>query len=214
MPLLRILIKLLPWLLVIWAGIYIFRQCDGIFPKKEKVPEVVVNHQTILTAVEDLGKMELVRYQLQDVLNLSKKAPSSIPFSSSLPRSRIQILVGGEAVGCIDMQQLTAEDITFQGDSVVVIQLPKPEICYFKVDHSRSKVLSKEYTYFQDAELIEESYKYAEKQVRRAALKSGILKQTAVNADKILKPMLEGVTGRRVILQQKKEQAPLRIPRQ
>ena len=47
---------------------------------------------------------------------------------------------------------------------------------------------------------MHESYKYAEANVKEAALSSGILHQTKVNAEKVLKPMLEEITGRRVVL--------------
>jgi hypothetical protein len=82
----------------------------------------------------------------------------------------------------------------------VQISLPEPELCYYKIDHSKSKVFSKENTYFQDADLVQESYRYAEENVRNAAINSGILRQTQVNAEKVLKPILEEVTGRKVVL--------------
>jgi hypothetical protein len=70
----------------------------------------------------------------------------------------------------------------------------------YKIDHNKTKVFSKENTYFQDADLVQESYKYAEQNVKKAALSSGILRQTKVNAEKVLRPILEEVTGRRVVL--------------
>jgi len=199
MPLLRILIKLLPWILVIFAGVFIWRAIRDFLPEaKEEAPEVVVNHNTILTSIEELGKMELVRYNFKDVVEYEKSV------SRWVPNSKIALIVSGEAVGCVDFTKLRPEDILFAGDSVIQVALPEPEICYYKVDHSKSKVFSKENTYFQDAELVEESYKYAEQNIKRSALNSGILLQTKVNAEKILKPMLEEITGKKVVLVQQK----------
>ena len=155
---------------------------------------MVVNFNTVLTSVEDLGRMELVRYNFKDVVEYEKSV------SRFIPNSKLVLIVSGEAVGCVDFAKITQADIQFQGDSLVRVALPAPEICYYKVDHSKSKVFSKENTYFQDAELVEEGYKYAEQNVKKAALNSGILRQTTVNAEKILKPMLEEITGRRVVL--------------
>lgn len=195
MPLLRILIRLLPWILVITAGIYIWRSFKDFFGTDEKDgPAVSVTYNTILTSVEELGKMELVRYNFKDVVEYEKDV------SRLIPNSKVVLIVAGEAVGCVDFTKIRAGDIVFEGDSVVQVALPEPEICYYKVDHSQSKVFSKENTYFQDAELVEESYKYAEQNVKRAALNSGILRQTKENAEKILKPMLEEITGKRVVL--------------
>ena len=199
MPLLRFLIKLLPWILVILVGVFIWRTVKDFLPEaKEEVPEVVVTHNTILTSIEELGKMELVRFNFKDVVEYEKS------ISRWVPNSKIALIVSGEAVGCLDFTKLRPEDIIFAGDSVIQVALPEPEICYYKVDHSKSKIFSKENTYFQDAELIEESYKYAEQNVKKAALNSGILQQTKLNAEKILKPMLEEITGKKVILVQQR----------
>ncbi len=195
MPLLRFLIRLLPWILVITVGIFIWRSFKDFFGTDEKTePAVTVNYNTILTSVEELGKMELVRFNFKDVVEYEKNV------SRFVPNSKVVLIVAGEAVGCVDFTKIEAGDIVFEGDSVIQIALPEPELCYYKVDHSQSKVFSKENTYFQDADLIEESYKYAENNVKRAALNSGILEQTTENAEKILKPMLEEITGKRVVL--------------
>lgn len=200
MPILRLLIRLLPLILLVAASLFIWRSCkDAILGRNENSqPEVVVNHNTILTTVEELGKMELVRYNFKDVVEYEKEV------SRWVPNSKVALIVAGEAVGCIDFTKLRAEDIQFSGDTLVQVALPEPEICYYKVDHSKSKVFSKENTYFQDADLVQDSYRYAEDNVREAALNSGILRQTQVNAEKVLKPMLEEITGRRVVLVQQR----------
>ena len=211
MPLIRFFIKLLPWLLLIALGVFIWRSISNfsLFGTKEKeAPEVIVNHHTILTTTEELGKMELVRYNFKDVVEYEKEV------SSLIPNSKIVLIVAGEAVGCVDFTKIRQEDIQFFGDSLVMVSLPEPEICYYKIDHSKSRVFSKENTYFQDADLVQESYRYAEKNVEQAALNSGILQQTKVNAEKVLKPILEEVTGRKVILApQHRMQAPEMPPK-
>jgi hypothetical protein len=194
MPLIRLLFRLLPFILLLVVGWYVWRQVKDTFGPGEKQPEVIVNHNTILTTVEELGKMELVRFNFKDVVEYEKNV------SRWVPNSKVVLIVTGEAVGCIDFTKLTEHDILFHGDSLVQISLPEPELCYYKIDHSKSKVFSKENTYFQDADLVQESYRYAEENVRNAAINSGILRQTQVNAEKVLKPILEEVTGRKVVL--------------
>ncbi|MEJ8803619.1 DUF4230 domain-containing protein [Pontibacter sp. H249] len=208
MPLLRLFIKLLPWIIVLVAGFFFWRFIRDFFdePAAKKEPEVVVNYNTVLTSVEDLGKMELVRYNFKDVVEYEKNV------SRWVPKSKVVLIVSGEAVGCVDFTKITKADIVFEGDSLVQIGVPEPEICYYKVDHSKSKVFSKENTYFQDASLVEESYKYAERNVKKAALRSGILRQTQENAEKVLKPMLEEITGRRVVLVQQRRIENPKLP--
>ncbi|WP_018479979.1 DUF4230 domain-containing protein [Pontibacter roseus] len=195
MSLIRFLFRLLPLLLFILAAVFIWSSFKGSwFGSEEKQPEVIVNHNTILTTVEELGRMELVRYNFKDVVEYEKDV------SRWVPNSKVVLVVTGEAVGCVDFAKLEEQDIRFYGDSLVQISLPEPEVCYYKIDHSKSKVFSKENTYFQDADLVQESYRYAEANVKEAAINSGILRQTTVNAEKVLKPMLEEITGRKVVL--------------
>ncbi|OKL41124.1 DUF4230 domain-containing protein [Pontibacter flavimaris] len=196
MPLLRFLFKLLPLVILVWLGFFLWRTVGDYFSKPDvkEEPKVVVNFSTVLTSVEDLGRMELVRYNFKDVVEYEKEV------SRWIPNSKVALIVSGEAVGCLDFTKITEADIEFLGDSLVQVALPEPELCYYKIDHNKTKVFSKENTYFQDADLVQESYRYAEANVRDAALRSGILNQTKVNAEKILKPMLEEITGRRVVL--------------
>jgi hypothetical protein len=199
--------RLIGLLVLLLLGIFIWRNVkDALLGKPRE--DVQITHHTVLDKIEDLGRMELVRYNFKDVVEYKKE------YSRWLPDSRSVLIVAGEAVGCIDMSQVQARDVQFTNDSTITIRLPEPEICYFKIDHSKSRVLHMENTYFQDAELVDEGYKFAEKNVRTAALNSGILEQTAENADKILKPMLEGLTGKRILLVRKRAtQGPLIPPK-
>ncbi|WP_026461848.1 DUF4230 domain-containing protein [Adhaeribacter aquaticus] len=198
--------KFLPVILVLLLGIFVWKRCkDTLLGKPDE--KVQVTHNTILTKIEDLGKMELVRYNFKDVVEYKKE------ISRWLPDSKTVLIVAGEAVGCIDMKKVNRQDITFPNDSTIIIKLPDPEICYFKIDHDRSKVYDIQNTYFRDAELVDDSYKFAEKNVRAAALNSGILEQTADNANKILRPMLEAMTGKQVILIRKQTTAAPVLPR-
>lgn len=203
MRLARLIRSLLLPVLLIFLAVFLWKKFDplALFKPEEKV---TVSHNTILTKVEALGKMELVRYNFKDVVEYKK----GIMF---LPDSRSVLIVSGEAVGCIDLRQLSEQDLVFSGDSLLTVYLPKPEICYSKVNHDKSKILLMENTYFRDAELVDEAYKYAEKNIARTANHSGILRQTEINAQKVLKPLLESFSGRKVIIRKQSErmQAPV-----
>src|SRR5690606_31995556 len=90
-------------------------------------------------------------------------------------------------------------DIAMSADTLIV-NLPEPELCVFKIDHANSKVYNTEYAFTDEALLIEKAYQQAEVQIRESALKMGILDQTKENAEKILKPILEQSTGKKVVL--------------
>jgi hypothetical protein len=203
MQLSRLLRFVLPWFFLLFVALFMWKKCQPDWLAEK--PKVAVTHHTILTKVEALGKLELVRYNFKDVVEYNKE----IDF---LPDSRAVLVVAGEAVGCLDLRKLTEQDLVFEGDSILNVYLPAPEICYFKVNHGQSKVLMMENTYFQDAELVDQAYKYAEKNVQRSAQNSGILQQTEVNAEKILKPLLESFSGRQVILRKQSQKPTVTLP--
>jgi hypothetical protein len=198
----RLVRRLLPLLLLVALGVFLWRKIGptlaGLNPLATREPQVTVTHNTVLTQVEALGKLELVRYRFKDVVEY--KRSSKYPF---LPDAKAALIVGGEAVGCLDLRKIKPQDVSLEGDSVVRVLLPAPELCTFQVDHSQSRVFSTENTFFQDAQVVDEAYRYAEAQVRRSALQSGILAETQRNAEQILVPMLHTLTGRRVIVGQR-----------
>ena len=194
----KLLRRLLPLLFLVGLGWFLWTKVRpalaGFENPLNPAPRVTVTHNTVLQKVEALGRMELVRYEFRDVVEYKK---STYRF---LPDAKVALIVAGNAIGCLDLRKLRPQDVVLEGDSIVRVALPPPELCVWQIDHSKSKVYSIENGFFQDAELVDAGYKYAEANVRRAALNSGILAQTEQNAQQILRPMLETMTGRRVIL--------------
>ncbi|MET4108419.1 DUF4230 domain-containing protein [Hymenobacter sp. UYP22] len=190
--------RLLPLLFLLGLGWFLWTKVRPALSSFENplnpTPRITVTHNTVLEKVEALGRMELVRYQFKDVVEYKK---STYRF---LPDAKVALIVAGHAVGCLDLRKVRPQDVVLEGDSVLRLALPEPELCVWQVDHSKSKVYSVENGFFQDAELVDAGYRYAEANVRTAALQSGILAQTTQNAELILRPMLETMTGRRVVL--------------
>lgn len=190
--------RLLPLLFLLGLGWFLWTKVrpalSGLENPLDPAPRITVTHNTVLEKVEALGRLELVRYQFKDVVEYKK---STYRF---LPDAKVALIVAGNAVGCLDLRKVRPQDVVLEGDSVLRLALPAPELCVWQVDHAKSKVYSVENGFFQDAELVDAGYKYAEANVRTAALQSGILAQTTQNAEQILRPMLQTMTGRRVIL--------------
>lgn len=171
-------------LILIWESVKSFKLFKG--------GEVVTSHNIVLKEISELGRLELVKYAYRDVVEQSITR-------DFLPDPKAILIIQGEAVGCIDLRKVKAEDIVNVGDTLVV-NLPKPEICYHKIDHSRSKVYHTEYAFMNEGLLLEEAYKRAEQQILQSALDSDILEQTRQNAGLVLKPLLENATGKKVVL--------------
>lgn len=150
------------------------------------------NHTVVLQEMTELGKLELVKYNFKDVVEQEI-------VKQWLPNAKAVLIVQGEAVGCIDLTKMRIADITSEND-VLVVHLPEPELCTFKIDHERSKVYNTEYAFTEEAKLVQDAYKQAERQIKQSALDMGILDQTEENARKMLTPMLEKASGKKVLL--------------
>lgn len=182
--------------LLIGFGFYyitVRKDAQDLLTPRETVTET--NFQTVLEEVESLGKLELVKYNFKDVVEHKQKNGYS-----SVLDSKVLLIVAAEAVGCIDLTRIKAEDITEVGDSIYV-HLPAPELCYYKIDHQKSKVYDSEsMPFMQDDNLVGEAFAKAEKQIEKAALESGILVQTQAMAKTMLQPLLENLTKKTIFL--------------
>lgn len=142
-------------------------------------------HQVLLESIESMGKLELVKYRLSDVLEHKE-------LSTFLPEASVLLIIKAEAVGCIDLSKLQSSDVTLIADSVH-IQLPQPEICYVKIDHQNSKVYDTKMAFFREASLVDEAYKNAEQEIQKQVRKSDIIEQTRINAVHVLRPLINGL---------------------
>jgi hypothetical protein len=146
----------------------------------------------VLKEVQALGKMELVKYNFKDIIEHEQ-------IIQWMPNPKAVLIVQGEAIGCIDLTKITVADVSLTTDSIIV-HLPEPELCVYKIDHSKSRIYNTEFAFMEEANLVQEAYQQAEKQIQKAALEMGILDQTKRNAEQILKPILEKVSGKKIVL--------------
>ncbi|MFC4196440.1 DUF4230 domain-containing protein [Pedobacter jamesrossensis] len=182
----RIVFRVLPWLILLVAGYFFISKKFSINTSVES------KHQLLVEKIESIGKLELVRYQISDVLEHKNK-------TDFLPEASVLLIVKAEAVGCIDLTKITINDIDIDADTAVV-NLPQPEICYVKIDHKNSKVYDTKMAFFREAGLVDEAYKAAEKHVAAEVKKSDILAQTKNNALIVLRPLIEGLGYKNVRL--------------
>ena len=139
-----------------------------------------------------MGKLELVKFSFKDVVEHEV-------VKQWLPDAKAVLIVSGEAIGCIDLTKIKATDIVEDTDTVIVY-LPDPELCVYKINHDQSKVYDVQYAFMDEAQLVNDAFVAAEKQISKSALKMGILNQTQENAQKMLTPFLEKVSGKKVLL--------------
>lgn len=155
-------------------------------------PVMETSHNVVLQEITSMGRLELVRYNFRDVVEQEL-------IRDILPNSKALLVIQGEAIGCLDLTKMTVADVAESADSLIV-RLPEPELCMARVNHEKSRVYNTEFALNDEALLIDQAFKKAEGQVRQSALEMGILDQTRQNAEKILRPVLEKVSGKKVLL--------------
>jgi hypothetical protein len=198
---LTLLLKRLPWILLILAISWIFlSEQVGVkfFPQRYET-----NQSLVLDKVVALGKIELVKYNFQEITEL-KKISAELDFKlfklKNGPDSKAILISRGEAAGCLDLTKIAKSDIFTKNDTLY-IRLPDPELCYFKLDLQESSIYDLNLGYLSDEDtekFMDELYKTAESKLRDAAIKSGIYEQTINNAELILKPFLEEISDKKI----------------
>lgn len=154
--------------------------------------KTVINEDIMVTKITSMGKLELVKYAMKDVIE--KKQIRTL-----LPDERILFVAVGEVTGCIDLTKVSKDDIKMSEDSLTLF-LPQPEICYTKIDHQKSKVYDVSGAWFpSDAkDMVEDIYKIAEQRLTASAKEMQILQKTKENAETIFQPLVENLSGKKV----------------
>ncbi len=176
--------------LFILATYFFWQRFKTVYETKE--PVIVTTHHTVLKEITAMGKLELVKYNFKDVVEHEV-------IKEWMPDPKAVLIISGEAIGCIDLGKVQAKDIV-EDANTVIIYLPKPELCVYKINHDQSKVYDVQYAFTDEAQLVNDAFMAAEKQIEKSALKMGILDQTQKNAEKILLSFLEKVSGKKVLL--------------
>lgn len=199
----RLFFKIIPWLLTIVLALVIY--LTQAFRDRAST-DIAFDHTVILERMEAMGKVELVKYNFKEITEARRLSPEFFRIFKLGPDSRAVLIAKGEAAGCIDLTQIAEGDVIESGDTLIV-RLPPPELCYYKLDLENTSLYLLETGFFVDQEkFVEEAYRNAERQIRKAALESGILEQTIANAEIILRPVFEEISGKKVILNFIKEE--------
>lgn len=199
MRILKIAFWLFPWVFLLLCGYLVWNNWSQIkfLPQSDSEQEI---QSLVLERMESLGKLELTKYHFQEITEIQKVGRDFYNLFKLEADSKAVLISKGEAVGCLDLQKLELIDLALTPDTLIV-QLPAPEICYFKLDLDKTRVYALETGIFTNEKgFIEKAYKSAENQIKEAALNSGIMLQTKQNAELVLKPILEELSGKTVVL--------------
>ena len=176
---------------IIIGSIFLWEKGKSLNPFR--LQEIKTTHNMVLQEMTALGKVELANFTFRDVVEQELKF-------NYLPNPKAILIVQGNAVGCIDLTKVRAEDVATKDDTLIV-HLPDPELCHYSIDHKNSRIYDTQYAFMNEQTLLNEAYSRAQDKIKQSALEMGILEQTRKNANLILKPILENISGKKVVLQ-------------
>lgn len=194
-------IQVIAILVLIVFSIFLWEKFKNFNPFTIK--DIKTTHNMVLKEMTILGKLELANFTFRDVVEQEL-------VRDYLPNPKAILIVQGEAIGCIDLTKIKPEDVASKDDTLIV-HLPDPELCSYKIDHSKSKIYNTEYAFMNEQLLMNEAYARAESKIKESALEMGILEQTKKNADLVLKPLLENISGKKVVLQYRMKGTLMRL---
>lgn len=207
---LKFILRILPWFLLVVMILTLYLSNYSIFPSKKNFD--IVESTTILQEIEQLGKLELVKYNFQEIYDYRQLSEGKLVGSSILkihdytPDLNVILVASGEAVGCIDLSKMDISDVSVNQDTILIL-LPSPELCYHKLNLDKTRIYSfKSDSWWnrlfsdenKNEEILQMAYRQTEKRIEEAAYESGILKATNRQAVLMLKPMLESMTGKNI----------------
>ena len=157
------------------------------------------NQQLVLKKIEEVGNLELVKFNFNDIVEESV-VRKIFDIDNLAPDSRVLVIINGEATACINLMEVTKNDIKFENDNIN-LTLPEPTICYTKINHDRSKIYDENFVArIFNPELIDKAYKDGEIKIKDEAIKLGIIEQAKINAKKLLGALLSEITKKNIII--------------
>lgn len=179
---------------VILSVVFVYRIIQSTENKES------ITHEAVVEKIRLMGKLQLVQFQIKDIIEYKIERPMF------LPDSKVLMMVSGEIGACVDLQKLKDTDVE-SDEKGVKIFLPSPEICYTKVNHEHSKIHHKRSWMLldDDAELLDKSYKEAEKYLNRPDVQLPALVEAEKNASQILVPIFEKIAGKQVTVSFRKK---------
>jgi Protein of unknown function (DUF4230) len=179
-------------LLISLACLRIYRSCNR---SKTKDGQEVISNTVFISEMKAIGKIELAKISIKDVMEYELELDWALD-------KKVLMVFAGEVVGCIDLSQIKAEDIV-SNDSLVTIIINGTEICYSKLDHSQTKLYNlsslSEFNKI-EPEMMTYLYKKGEAFLVSDSMRMVVRVQTEMNAQKILKPLLERITRKKIEL--------------
>lgn len=163
---------------------------------EDKGSSSVETHQTLIERLSALGRLELLRYEVRDVVR--KEWHYVLPLS----RSRLLLVVAGDATICIDFAQVRVEAAEWEQRRVRLV-LPEPFVCQVRVDPAQSQVYDASFSVVEwwgggEAERTREALAAAQETLRARIGREFPHQAAQAQAEKLLRTLCEEMGWKQV----------------
>ena len=157
-----------------------------------------LDQPTVVRQVQQLRRLETVIYRMDKVVSGGREHPY---LPRMLAGEHLLMMVHGEVVAGVDLGRIGSGDVRVTG-KMVEIALPPPEVFSARLDSSRTRVYSRDTGLFSRADPNLETLvrQEAERDLREAALKDGILQTARQNAAATLVSLMRGLGFENVVV--------------
>jgi len=149
-----------------------------------------VSQPTVVRQIQQLERLETVSYTMEKLIWGERDNPYIPKF---LVGDRLVLVVHGEVVAGVDLRRVSSLDVNVQGRAITV-RLPDAQLFSTRVDNERTQVYSRDTGLLSrpDPNFESEVRRAAERELREAALKDGILQTANQNARATMTGLLKG----------------------
>lgn len=179
--------------LILIIGTFIF------FNKPKPTYTVNLSSQTVIKQIHSLNRLETSAFTIEKIIDIGT---SGNKFSQFLYGDRILLIAHGSVIAGFDLAKVKEENIEVSGNTLKLI-LPAPELLLAKLDNEQTRVYDRKQGILTkgDNNLESEARFEAEKVIKDAACKGGILQDASKNARNQLTGLFKSLGFETVIIE-------------
>jgi hypothetical protein len=150
---------------------------EVLTPKEE-----VIDLAALVTQVRELNRLETAAMR---VVHVGRVTQTYKMVPDALAGDEITFLATGDVVAGIDLSKLQQQDVWRSPDGTINIRLPNAEILMTRVDNKESRVVNRKTGVLRraDVDLETRARQHAEVNIRQEALRKGVIRLAAANAE-------------------------------
>lgn len=160
---------------------------------------VSLSSQTVIKQVQSLNRLETASFTIEKVIDVGTTGGKLKEF---LYGDRILLIAHGTVIAGFDLSEVGPEDINVRG-TTLTLMMPEPKILVAKLDSDQTRVYDRRQGLLTkgDENLETEARSEAEKVIKDAACKGGILNEASKNARNQLTTLFKSLGFETVILE-------------